>query len=653
MGFKISDLPAAALPLAGDELLEVTQGESSRHVRLMDMLPGFDGETLRTELAEAGADMNGWVRAPLSSAIRKVGQMLSAQVVSIWEFAEFVTSKPEPTDPNTWDWSPAVLAAFSSLGSAGVLAFTAGIFRVSGVETSKTISMLGRGAGVTTLINATAGATMFHYDQVGMSDKERRNWLTIEGMTIRDEATFTGTGIKTSGVLCVIFRDAYVREFKVEYGVQILEGLWIYLDNVNSDLCEIHLKSTLTPHFNNVIAIRGGEVRNPTPGRHGLYVENADIVSIGGGFTIEGNGGGSFVAGGKLKAVKMLSLETTYFEVLSAATEAGLVLEGCQAVQIGRSQLNSQSTTVPSLLCIDSDNIKISESVLVAFPLRATGYGSITFDGCMTEGPMDIAATVTHKILSPMPYNTRSVIPVNPKYQPKPAGLPRAFANSYADSSFESAAPSTTIIAGAPVSSHDVTQGYLDGKSWRVTGIAGDSIRSGTLGVTTAAGQSGCMTFMARADNHARFTLQSFLDGASGGQDIYLTTEWRRYYVITSLRPAAPSGSSFLLQLAFTNTNAFNIDDVQFVPFVDYGEIPGIVDGFNHIPTHGAAQTAPISRDVATSKLFADRGFNLRKMTAAPANPVDGDVYYADGTSWNPGSGAGLYHYNGTTYTKL
>ena len=36
---------------------------------------------------------------------------------------------------------------------------------------------------------------------------------------------------------------------------------------------------------------------------------------------------------------------------------------------------------------------------------------------------------------------------------------------------------------------------------------------------------------------------------------------------------------------------------------------------------------------------------HIDKQNAAPANPRDGDIRYADGTAWNPGSGVGIYYY--------
>lgn len=51
MGYKISDLQGASLPLTGNELIEVTQGENSRSVRILDLLPGFE-DTLASDLVD-------------------------------------------------------------------------------------------------------------------------------------------------------------------------------------------------------------------------------------------------------------------------------------------------------------------------------------------------------------------------------------------------------------------------------------------------------------------------------------------------------------------------------------------------------------------------------------------------------------------------
>ena len=37
----------------------------------------------------------------------------------------------------------------------------------------------------------------------------------------------------------------------------------------------------------------------------------------------------------------------------------------------------------------------------------------------------------------------------------------------------------------------------------------------------------------------------------------------------------------------------------------------------------------------------------------APTKPQIGQVEYADGTNWNPGSGEGLYEYTSSGWTKL
>ena len=50
--------------------------------------------------------------------------------------------------------------------------------------------------------------------------------------------------------------------------------------------------------------------------------------------------------------------------------------------------------------------------------------------------------------------------------------------------------------------------------------------------------------------------------------------------------------------------------------------------------------------------------FNLSKLRleaafAAPDKPRNGQLEYADGTSWDPGSGAGIYWFDGSSWTKL
>jgi hypothetical protein len=44
---------------------------------------------------------------------------------------------------------------------------------------------------------------------------------------------------------------------------------------------------------------------------------------------------------------------------------------------------------------------------------------------------------------------------------------------------------------------------------------------------------------------------------------------------------------------------------------------------------------------------------HLDKTYAPPAKPRDGDTRYADGTLWNPGSGAGFYYFNGAIWKLL
>ena len=45
--------------------------------------------------------------------------------------------------------------------------------------------------------------------------------------------------------------------------------------------------------------------------------------------------------------------------------------------------------------------------------------------------------------------------------------------------------------------------------------------------------------------------------------------------------------------------------------------------------------------------------FNLSEINVVPDKPRDGDVINADGTDYDPGSGKGIYYFNGSAYVKL
>jgi hypothetical protein len=73
--------------------------------------------SLRQDLsALSGSDRSGYVRVAPTSEANTAAKMLSVQPVNIWEsaFSSLVTSKPNPADPSTWDWRPAVQAAIDS-----------------------------------------------------------------------------------------------------------------------------------------------------------------------------------------------------------------------------------------------------------------------------------------------------------------------------------------------------------------------------------------------------------------------------------------------------------------------------------------------------------------------------------------------------------
>lgn len=67
---------------------------------------------VKSELSSGdGSKSVGWERDMLSDASDSVSSALNSISVSIWEFSNLITSKDDPLNPATWDWSPATSAA--------------------------------------------------------------------------------------------------------------------------------------------------------------------------------------------------------------------------------------------------------------------------------------------------------------------------------------------------------------------------------------------------------------------------------------------------------------------------------------------------------------------------------------------------------------
>jgi len=68
---------------------------------------------------------------------------------------------------------------------------------------------------------------------------------------------------------------------------------------------------------------------------------------------------------------------------------------------------------------------------------------------------------------------------------------------------------------------------------------------------------------------------------------------------------------------------------------------------------YDASQMQRMFNDTFTQLNTLKNILPLQIHNAAPAKPTDGDVVYADGTDWNPGSGEGIYARYNSTWNKL
>lgn len=58
-------------------------------------------------------------------------------------------------------------------------------------------------------------------------------------------------------------------------------------------------------------------------------------------------------------------------------------------------------------------------------------------------------------------------------------------------------------------------------------------------------------------------------------------------------------------------------------------------------------------KSISAAMTQANQLLLLQKSYSAPVKPREGMIALADGTSWNPGSGAGFYGYRGSAWVLL
>ena len=74
----------------------------------------------------------------------------------------------------------------------------------------------------------------------------------------------------------------------------------------------------------------------------------------------------------------------------------------------------------------------------------------------------------------------------------------------------------------------------------------------------------------------------------------------------------------------------------------------------SYIPSNTSANTTNGLRSwlvqelnrIANGFTVASQSTTLPVITEEPSKPVTGQIVFADGTAWNPGSGRGLYYYD-------
>lgn len=136
-------------------------GTVIRAVPAVHSATDLEGRLRDTVSASNGASIVGWTRLPLNDGIATVHQMLDAQAVNPWEYESLIVTKPNPADPTTWDWTPALQAALSS--GALYVEITTEI-RIGLVSVPSRCTLVGAGGKIKFILGTTpSGINLTNY----------------------------------------------------------------------------------------------------------------------------------------------------------------------------------------------------------------------------------------------------------------------------------------------------------------------------------------------------------------------------------------------------------------------------------------------------------------------------------------------------------
>lgn len=139
------------------DVLATGQGPINNAANVVYIDPDLQVRSVQDMSSGIGARLIGWVRSLVTKPVRTVGQMLDTLPIDPQEYAHLVTNKPNPSDPSTWDWTPAFQAVFDLAGpSFGTgpspqeprlsVSITKGIYHITSVDVGFKTDIIGNGS---------------------------------------------------------------------------------------------------------------------------------------------------------------------------------------------------------------------------------------------------------------------------------------------------------------------------------------------------------------------------------------------------------------------------------------------------------------------------------------------------------------------------
>lgn len=301
----------------------------------------------------------------------KFAPVKETTTLNLLDFASEVITKPDPSDPTTWDWSPAFQAAVNSLPlntadvgilnpkyfpTGGTVYIPRGLYKVfSKITLRRGIQIIGEGREASQIVSHVGADSVFQYTDAGRYIQDE---LVFRNLSIWQHDSVVATagaaidvieGAATPDSLTLIVDNVYIEQ--TFYGIRIAAGVGCQVTNSNVSKTVNHgfwqtgvVSTTSTVIQNSYFHICGGNGVHIDQGAYIALVGVASDSNTLSGYKITGKNVSMVSCGAEANSqfgVHLVNAQSSTVSVFTIANGShGIQIDNCLSTVVQNSYLD-------------------------------------------------------------------------------------------------------------------------------------------------------------------------------------------------------------------------------------------------------------------------------------------------------------------------